>query len=78
MWVSESVRGLGFGRRMLSTLEDEARALGLTTLRLETNRVLTEAIRLYRSAGYAEVDPFNDEAYANHWFEKHLGDAASK
>lgn len=72
MWVAESVRGLGFGRRMLSALEDEARALGLTTLRLETNRVLTEAIRLYKSAGYIEVDPFNNEAYANHWFEKRL------
>jgi DNA-binding MarR family transcriptional regulator len=77
MWVAESVRGLGFGRRMLSRLEDEARALGLTTLRLETNRVLTEAIRLYRSAGYVEIDPFNDEAYAHHWFAKHLVDGQS-
>jgi len=77
MWVSESVRGLGFGRRMLSALEGEARALGLETLRLETNRVLTEAIRLYRTAGYMEVDPFNDETYAHHWFEKHLGDRTS-
>jgi hypothetical protein len=33
---------------------------------------LTEAISLYRSAGYTEVSPFNEEAYAQHWFEKHL------
>lgn len=77
MWVAESVRGLGLGRRMLSRLEDEARALGLTILRLETNRVLTEAIRLYRSAGYVEIERFNDEVYANHWFEKHLVDPES-
>ena len=41
-------------------------------LRLETNRALTEAIALYRSAGYGEVDPFNDEPFAHYWFEKRL------
>jgi len=72
MWVSPSVRGLGFGRRILSALESEARALGFKTLRLETNHALTEAIRLYKSSGYIEVAPFNDEPYAHHWFEKQL------
>ena len=45
---------------------------GATAIRLETNRVLGEAIRLYESAGYVEVAPFNDEPYAHHWFEKRL------
>ena len=39
---------------------------------LDTNRALTEAIAMYRSAGYREVDAFNDEPYAHHWFEKRL------
>jgi ribosomal protein S18 acetylase RimI-like enzyme len=73
MWVAAAARGLGLGRRMLEELEAETRALGLTTLRLETNKALTEAIALYRSAGYREVSPFNDERYATHWFEKRLG-----
>jgi GNAT superfamily N-acetyltransferase len=72
MWVAGSVRGLGFGRRMLGALESQARELGLMTLCLETNRALVEAIRLYRHSGYAEVKPFNAEPYADHWFEKHL------
>jgi DNA-binding MarR family transcriptional regulator len=72
MWVAESARGLGLGRRILSALEAEAQALGLTTLRLETNRALTAAIQLYRSAGYLEVPPFNADPYADHWFEKRL------
>ena len=72
MWVADAMRGVGFGARMLGALEDEARALGLRTVRLETNRALVEAVRLYRRAGYAEVAPFNDEPYAHHWFEKHL------
>ena len=72
MWVSPAVRGLGLGRRLLAELEAHAAAQGVRTLRLETNRALGEAITLYRTAGYCEVAPFNDEPYADHWFEKAL------
>jgi DNA-binding MarR family transcriptional regulator/GNAT superfamily N-acetyltransferase len=72
MWVSPAVRGLGLGRRLLAELETLAVAHGVRTLRLETNRALTEAIDLYRSAGYREVSAFNTEPYADHWFEKTL------
>jgi ribosomal protein S18 acetylase RimI-like enzyme len=57
---------------MLEALEQEARSLGLTTVRLETNASLREAIRMYRSTGYEEVAAFNDDPYADHWFEKRL------
>ena len=70
MWVRTDARGLGVGRRMLETLETLAREFGLSTLRLETNRTLKEAQALYRKCGYVEVEPFNDEPYAHHWFEK--------
>ena len=72
MWVADAARGLGLGGRLLAALESEARELAITTLRLETNRALVEAIRLYRRAGYVEREPFNDDPYAPHWFEKHL------
>lgn len=72
MWVANRARGLGLGRRLLAELEDQARRHGATVVRLETNQALTEAITLYRSAGYAEVAAFSDEQYAHHWFEKHL------
>src|SRR5262245_42290335 len=72
MWVAEGARGLGVGRRMLAALEEQACELGFRTIRLETNRALAEAIALYRSAGYLEVAPFNDEPYAHLWFEKRL------
>lgn len=72
MWVDGSMRGLGLGRRMLAALEERARDLEFATVRLETNRSLEEAIRLYRSAGYREVAPFNDDPHAHHWFEKML------
>jgi DNA-binding MarR family transcriptional regulator/ribosomal protein S18 acetylase RimI-like enzyme len=72
MWVSPTVRGLGLGRRILAELETRAAAHKATVVRLETNRTLTEAIGLYRAAGYREVPAFNDEPYAHHWFEKPL------
>jgi DNA-binding MarR family transcriptional regulator/ribosomal protein S18 acetylase RimI-like enzyme len=72
MWVAGQARGLGIGRRILTELERRARDHDATTARLETNRALTEAIALYRSTGYVEVPPFNDEPYAHHWFEKDL------
>lgn len=72
MWVDPSARGLGLGRRMLIELEALASARGVGLLRLETNRSLVEAVALYRALGYQEVDPFNDEVHAHHWFAKPL------
>ena len=78
MWVAESVRGLGVGRRLLAELETRAAASGARVVRLETNKTLTEAIGLYRSAGYREVEAFNDEPYAHHWFEKPLRESSPR
>lgn len=72
MWVAPEVRGLGIGRRLLLELERYAKQTGVRKLRLETNGSLTEAIALYGSSGYREVPAFNDEPYAQHWFEKEL------
>ena len=72
MWVDPSARGLGVGRRLLTELEDRAQAAGCRRVRLDTNGVLAEAIAMYRSAGYEEVDPFNDDPYAQLYFERGL------
>lgn len=72
MWVSRDARGLGLGRRLLAELEDRARSLGYRKICLETEKSLKEAQQLYRSSGYVEVPRFNDEPYADHWFEKPL------
>ena len=72
MWVLETSRGLGLGRRILNELEHRAQDRAVNTLRLETNRALVEAIRLYQTAGCAEVAAFNNEVFAHQWFEKQL------
>ena len=72
MWVASDVRGLGLGRRLLERLSAEAASRGMVILRLETNRSLSEAKHLYERAGFVEVEPFNNEPYAHHWFQKDL------
>ncbi len=72
MWIAPQARGLGLGRRLLETLEACALAAGARVAHIETSGVLTQALALYRSAGWVEVPPFNDEPFADHWFEKKL------
>ncbi|MGW3605421.1 GNAT family N-acetyltransferase [Micromonospora sp. NPDC005161] len=72
VWVADTVRGLGMGRRILSDLERYAAERGRTSVRLDTNRNLTEAIAMYHSSGYREIEPYNSEHFAHHWFEKQL------
>jgi DNA-binding MarR family transcriptional regulator len=72
VWTAPSARGIGVARRVLRTLEAAARDMGLSTLRLGTNRALTEAHALYRKEGFREIARFNDNPYEHYWFEKRL------
>ena len=72
MWVHEDWRGAGLGSRLLRRLEDQARHLGHSVLRLDTNAALTEAIVMYQRAGYRAIDRYNDNPWATHFFEKRL------
>jgi putative acetyltransferase len=57
MAVAESVRRNGVGRRLLTRVVEAARAAGAARLYLETNHVLTPAIRLYESVGFRHLPP---------------------
>jgi DNA-binding MarR family transcriptional regulator/ribosomal protein S18 acetylase RimI-like enzyme len=70
LWVAGEARGLGLGRRLLTSLEAAAAGHGLGTVRLGTHGVLTEAIALYRSAGYREIEPYDGSPYNQLAFEK--------
>jgi DNA-binding MarR family transcriptional regulator/GNAT superfamily N-acetyltransferase len=76
VWIAPKSRGVGLATRLIAELEARARALGLSTLRLDTNSALKEAQNLYRKLGYREVARFNANPYAHHWFEKLLQPAA--
>jgi ribosomal protein S18 acetylase RimI-like enzyme len=72
MWVSPSARGRGIAKTILAHLENTARRAGFGTIRLDTNATLEEAISLYEKSGYCEISPYNDNIYADHWYEKRL------
>lgn len=72
MWVAPEARGLGVAQRLLDGLEGHAQALALSRVRLDTNRTLVEARALYARNGYQGIPAYNDNPYADHWFEKRL------
>jgi GNAT superfamily N-acetyltransferase len=71
MFVRESARGRGIARELLTHLERTAAAAGITRLVLETGLAQPEAIGLYRSAGYTDVEPFGH--YVGYADSVHLG-----
>ncbi|WUH88517.1 GNAT family N-acetyltransferase [Amycolatopsis sp. NBC_00438] len=72
MYVKPAHRGSGAAPRLVAAAEDAARRLGARLMRLDTRDDLVEARALYARTGYTEVAPFNDDKYAEHWFEKAL------
>lgn len=72
LWMRPAARGSGLGRALLLELESRAAALGATEVVLDTNERLEAAQSLYRSSGYVDVEPYNDNPNATHWFRKEL------
>jgi ribosomal protein S18 acetylase RimI-like enzyme len=72
MYVAPAQRGRGVARALLAELEEIARRHRCRAVRLDTSDYLTEAIGLYRSAGYREVADYNGNPKANRWFERAL------
>jgi DNA-binding MarR family transcriptional regulator/GNAT superfamily N-acetyltransferase len=70
MWVHPAWRGAGLGSRLLRHLEEVAAGLGHTRIRLDTNGTLVEAIAMYERSGYRHIGRYNDNPYAQAWFEK--------
>ena len=72
LWLQPHTRGLGYGRALLAELERRAREFGATELVLDTNASLEAAGGLYRSAGFVNVEPYNDNPNATDWYAKRL------
>lgn len=58
MYTAPRGRRQGVARSILEQLEDEARALGYTKIRLETGTAQPEAMRLYESMDYAAIPSY--------------------
>ena len=72
LYLRDAVRGRGWGRLLLAELERRARGLGATEAVLDTNVSLEAAGSLYRSNGYVEIPPYNDNPNATTWFRKDI------
>ena len=72
LWISPTARRLGVGARLMHAAESVARDLSVETLRLDTNSALPEALKLYLTSGWVEIDRFNDDPYPDRFFEKRL------
>ena len=65
MYVVPAERGRGVARALLDALEDQARALGLSRIVLETGVRQTAAIRLYERAGFRHIPPFGEYVHSS-------------
>ena len=72
MFVRPPARSRGVARALLVALEEIARELGYERVRLDTGPKQVHGLALYRSAGYRDVAPYNDNPFACFWGEKVL------
>jgi GNAT superfamily N-acetyltransferase len=72
LWMRPTARGTGSGRALLAALEGRAAEFGATEVVLDTNESLEAAQHIYRTSGYDEIEPYNDNRNATHWFRKPL------
>jgi DNA-binding MarR family transcriptional regulator len=72
LWICPTARGFGIAKRLMHAAETVARELSVKILRLDTNSALPEALKLYRTSGWVEIDRFNEDPYPDLFFEKHL------
>ncbi len=57
MYLSENLRGKGFGKQMMNKAIQKASELGYSTMILETNKQLDKAVGLYRKCGFEPYTP---------------------
>ncbi len=71
MYVKPGFRGHGLGKALLQRLLDEATGIGYINLKLDSARFMTEAHHLYRSMGFAEIEPYEGseipKEFQSHW-----------
>lgn len=69
MWLRPACRGHGLARRLMDRCLEEARALGGRMLRLDSERRLEAAVKLYRRYGFEEIPDYNGNRRADVWMQ---------
>jgi len=77
LFVRPGHQGRGLGRKLVEAVTAEARAIGYTTLLLDTLPSMQSAIRLYESLGFVRRAPYFDSPVGGNVFmELSLGENA--
>jgi GNAT superfamily N-acetyltransferase len=58
MYVKPKFRGKGIGRALMTKLLDTASEFGINKLRLDTGPFMKSAQKIYRKAGFYEIDKY--------------------
>jgi len=74
LYLRDRARGKGWGRELLAELEARAVGLGARQIVLDTNASLEAAQGLYRTSGYEDIPPYNDNPNADVYLRKFVGD----
>jgi ribosomal protein S18 acetylase RimI-like enzyme len=71
MYVRPAFRRQGIGRALTERLLSEARAIGYTSLRLDSTCFMQAAHALYRSLGFRQIEPYPESEipplFQSHW-----------
>jgi ribosomal protein S18 acetylase RimI-like enzyme len=63
LYVRTQFRGQNIGHALALHIIDEARGRGYRRMRLDTLPAMTTALKLYRSLGFVEIDPYRFNPY---------------
>ena len=58
LFVYDSFKGKGVGKKLCSEIIEEAKDMGYEKMRLDTLGRMHEAMSLYESLGFKEIDPY--------------------
>jgi len=58
MYVRKKYRGKGIGKKLANKIIKEARRIGYERMRLDTISTMVEAIHLYESLGFKEIEQY--------------------
>lgn len=69
LFLRSDFRGKGLGRKMVESILKEAQTIGYLRIRLDTiPGRMSEAISLYRSFGFKEIEPYYDSPFGDTLF----------